>query len=149
MWVRCVRQHSVVLVQQFAQPSLEKSPLGLLLGETEGALVGGSGFRRSPQSSAEISPCRMCEVIVCQIAPREDGIDEGETRRRAVAHRHRRRAVQLDHWRGIGLKQHVVECHDLGPVRDGRVGRLGVHRRNRRLDCVRSDTTRRERPLHE
>ena len=34
-----------VSVRQFVQPSLEKLPFWLLLGETEGPFVGGSDFR--------------------------------------------------------------------------------------------------------
>ena len=51
-------------VRQLAQPSLEEPPLQLLLGETEGQLVGVSGFRCSPKSPAEIRSGRVCKVIV-------------------------------------------------------------------------------------
>jgi hypothetical protein len=43
-------------VRQLAQPSLKKSPLRLLLRETERPFVGGSGFRCSAQPPAEICP---------------------------------------------------------------------------------------------
>ncbi len=77
----------------------------------------------------------------------QDRVDEREPRRGAVAHRHRDRPVQRDHRGGIGAYQHVVESHDLGPVRGGRGGGLRVHRRDRGLQRVGADAARGERPL--
>ena len=44
-------------------------------------------------------PRRVGQVIVTQVAPGEDGIDEGKSRFRPVAHGHRDRSVELHHGR--------------------------------------------------
>ena len=98
-----------VSVRQFGQPSLEESPFRFLLRETEGPFVGVSGFRRSPQSPAEIRPRRMDQMIVPQIATCEDGVDERKTRQRAVMHRDRDSTIQLDYRRRLRPHQQVVE----------------------------------------
>src|SRR5574341_2551975 len=107
---------------QLAQPSLEKPPLRCLLRETQSPLVGHTGIRRSSQSPAEISPRRMSQVIVLEIAARQDGIDQGKSCRGAVAHRHCDSAIQFHYGRGLGPHQHVVEGNDLRPVRGGGAG---------------------------
>ena len=134
---------------ELGQPPLEKPPLRLLPREREGALVRGAGVRRSPEPPAQLRARGVRETVVQQIAALEDGVDERQTRRRAVAHRHRDRAVQLDHRGGVRSRQHVVEADDLRPVGRGGGRRLGVHRRDRRLNRVRADPPRRQRPLHE
>src|SRR5712691_4419456 len=140
---------STSLARQLGQPSLEKSPLRFLLGETQGLFVGGSSRRRAPESPAEIRPCRVRQVIVPEITAREDGVDEGKSRQRAVAHGHRRSAIQLYHGRWIGLQQQGIESDDLGPVRGGGTGCLRMHRGDRRLDGVWAEPARRQRPFHQ
>src|SRR3989442_16001417 len=76
---RCI-ERSTSLARQLGQPSLEKSPLRLLLSETQGLFVGGSGLRCAPESPAEIRPCRVRQVIVPEITARQDGVDEGKSR---------------------------------------------------------------------
>ena len=93
------------LTWQLGQPPLEKPPLRLLLSEAQGAFVRRASFLSSPQSPAQIRSCRMREVIVPQIAPCEDTINEHESRRRAVTHCHSHSPIQLDHRGGIGLEQ--------------------------------------------
>ena len=51
-------------VRKFAQPSLKKSPLRFLLREAQGSFVGGAGFRRLPEPTAEICPRRVDQMIV-------------------------------------------------------------------------------------
>jgi hypothetical protein len=58
----------------------------------------------------------MGQVVVLQIAPGKDGLDEGETHGGTIAHRDRYRAVQLDHRRRLDAEQNVVEPDDLAPV---------------------------------
>src|SRR3954453_6951710 len=73
---KCI-ERSTSLARQLGQPSLEESPLRLLLGEAQGLFVGGSGFRRAPESPAEIRPCRVRQMIVPEITAREDSVDVG------------------------------------------------------------------------
>ena len=72
-----------------------------------------------------------------------------QPRQRAVAHRDRRRAVQLDHRRRIGADEDVVERDDLRPVGRRRRRRLGVHRGDRRLQRVRTEPPQRQGALDE
>ena len=44
-------------------------------------------------------------MVVGEVAAREDGVDQGQARRRPVAHRHRDGAVQLDHRRRLGAQR--------------------------------------------
>lgn len=55
--------------RELPQPPLQKPPLRFLLGEGEDLLARSAGFRRSPQTPAEIRPRRMRQVILLQIAP--------------------------------------------------------------------------------
>ena len=63
-----------------------------------------------------------------------------------VPHRHRGRAVELDHRRRLGPQQHVVQSDDLRPVGLGGARRLGVHRGDRRLERVGAEASRRRAP---
>src|SRR2546426_4710379 len=60
-------------------PSLEKPPLRVLLCEAEGPLVGRPGLGRSPQAPAQIRPCRVRQVVVCEIAACQDSVDQGRS----------------------------------------------------------------------
>ena len=65
MWIGTMCEVlSAASVRQLAQPSLEKPPLRFLLGETEGPFLGGAGFCCLPQSTAEIRPRRVDQMIV-------------------------------------------------------------------------------------
>src|SRR5262245_10796925 len=88
---------STGLVMQFAQPSLNKPLFRLLLRETQGPLIGHTGILRSSQSPAEIGSRRMSQVIFLQIPARENGVDQGKSDRRTVAHGNGDGTVQLDH----------------------------------------------------
>src|SRR5687768_11235545 len=143
MWVGTMYEAMLAIsVLQLLQPSLEKSSLRLLLREAERPFVGASCFGGSSQPPVEIRPRRVRQVIVRQIAPREDGIDKGKTRQRALVHRHRYSAVQLDHGRRIRPHQDIIESDDLGPIRGGGAWRLGVHSRDGRLEYVWADPAR-------
>ena len=63
-------------LRQFGQPPLEKTPFRFLLRESKGSLVGGAGFHRSPQPPAEVRPRRMREVVVSEIALRQNSLDD-------------------------------------------------------------------------
>ena len=85
-----------VSVRDLGQPALEKPPLRLQPREAEGTFVGGAGVHRPPQSPAQVCPSGVGEMIIFQIATRQDRINQREASRGAVAHRHRHGAVQLD-----------------------------------------------------
>ena len=87
----------------------------------------------------------MGEVVVRQLPPRQDPVDERQPRLRAVAHGDRHGAVELDHRRGIDAQQDVVHTRDLCPVRGRAVARLGMHRGNHRLQRVGARAPERER----
>ena len=98
----------------------------------------------SSQPPAEIRARRVRQVVIVEIAAREDRVDEGKAGCRAVAHRHRHGAIQLDHGRWFDAQQHVVKSDDLAPVRGIGACRVGVHCRDRRLQRVRADAPGRE-----
>ena len=82
----------------------------------------------------------MQEVVAVEPV---DRVDEREAVLRALGHRHRDRAVQLDDRRGRELEQPAVEEGDLAPVGLG----LGVQGGDRGLELVRAGHAQRERPL--
>ena len=103
----------------------------------------------SSKATAQIGSRRMREVVLVEIAAGEDRIDDRQPRRRTVAHRDRRGAIQLDDRRRIGAQQHVVQADDLRPVRVGGRSRFGMHGGNRRLQRVRTEPAAGQRPLDE
>ena len=62
--------------RQLAEATLEKAALGLLPHEAERALVGGPRLRKSAQSPAEFSSHGMSEMIVGQLAARQNAVDQ-------------------------------------------------------------------------
>ena len=83
------------LLQSHRQTSFEEPPLGLLIRERQGALVGGPGFFVSSQPSQQFAARRVRELIVGQLPAREDRVDEREAGRRAIAHGHGGGAIQF------------------------------------------------------
>jgi hypothetical protein len=75
-------------MSRFVQPSLDEPPLGLLPGQFEGTLVGGVRVGRSPQPSEEVGSRSVCQVVGVEITALKDGVNQRQTRRRPVAHRH-------------------------------------------------------------
>lgn len=65
-----------VLPAHFHQPPLEKAPLRLLLRQFQRAFVGSSGFSRAAQSPTEIRSRRVRQMIIREIAAREDSVGE-------------------------------------------------------------------------
>jgi hypothetical protein len=63
-------------VRQVTQPPIEKPAFWFLLRQFQRPLIGGPGVRRFPQPTTEIRPRGMAQVIVRQIAVREDGVGE-------------------------------------------------------------------------
>ena len=87
----------------------------------------------------------MRETIIRQFTARENGIDERQARGGTVAHRHRHRAVQFDHRGRLKLRKQIIQADDLRPVGCGAAGRLRMHRRNRRLQAIRTRPALRQR----
>src|SRR5262249_5125645 len=78
---------------QFAKPFYREPPFRLQLRECQSAFVGGTGLGVSVQSSAQIRPGRMGQVIIPQIASGKDTVDNCQTRLRSVAHRNGHGAI--------------------------------------------------------
>ena len=129
------------LLLKLGKLPLEETPLWLLPREGQGPHVRGAGVRGSSKPAAQFRARSVCKTIVQKIAALEDGIDENQTRRRAVTHRHGHRSVQLDDRRRICSPHQVVEADDLRPVGRSGVGRVGVHCRDRGLNRVRPEAT--------
>src|ERR1700730_13914758 len=65
-----------------------------------------------------------------------EAFDEGQCRIRSLDLGDGDRAVECDHWARSDRLELVVELQDLPPVRDGRIGRVGVHGVDRCLNLV-------------
>ena len=92
--------------------------------------------RRAPNARSDTRSTRRVEQPV----------DQREPSRRPVTHRHRHGAIEGHHRRIIRAQQHVVERHDLPPVRRlPRSRRFGMDRRNRRLQRVGAEPARGDR----
>src|SRR5688500_13413571 len=63
---------------KLGEPAFEKPPLRLLPRERESALEGGAGIRGPSEPPAQLRPRRVCQAIIQQIAPLENGVDEGQ-----------------------------------------------------------------------
>src|SRR5690349_253550 len=98
---------------QLSQPPLQESAFRLLTGQLECTFEGSSGFRHASQASAQLAASRMSEPIILQVAPIENGVDQGETHGRAIPHRHRNGAVELDDRRRIGPLKDIIKTNDL------------------------------------
>src|SRR3954467_6788300 len=94
-----VSAFDIISPRQLAQAPLEEAALGLLAGEGEGARVGGAGVRGPSQAAEEVGAGGVREVVVGQLAAREEDVDERQAGGRAVAHGHGGGAVQLHHGR--------------------------------------------------
>ena len=96
--------------------------------------------RRPPASSRrleateQVGPRRVEEVVVVEIAG--EPLDQWQSGRRSVGHRHRHGPVQLDHGARRGGGEGAVEARDLGPVGVLGTRRPRVERRDRRLQLV-------------
>src|SRR5262245_50102740 len=77
------------------QPVPEERSLSLLIGQRQGALVGGPGLFISTQSSQQLATCGVRELIVGEITAREDRIDERKASRWAIAHCHSGSAIEF------------------------------------------------------
>src|SRR3989442_14735786 len=62
-----------ISVVQLSQPSFEKPALGLLPGERDRTLVGNACLRVLAQPPAQVRACRMRQVVIVEIAARQDG----------------------------------------------------------------------------
>src|SRR5262245_22265767 len=81
---------------ELGQAPLQESPLRFLPDEAEGPLIGGAGFLDLPQPPAKIRARRMRQVVVGQIAAREDRVDQFEAGSGTVPHGDRHGAIQFN-----------------------------------------------------
>ena len=100
----------------FRKASFEKPSFGLLLAEGERPLVGRSRFQRPAQSPAQVRPSRMREVVISQIATRQNFFNQLQTRLGAVAHRDGHGPIQLHYGGRFRPHQHVVKRDNPGPI---------------------------------
>src|SRR5436309_9547864 len=75
---------------QLAKPSLEQPPLRILDSQRQCALVGGARFGFTAQPPEQIRSGGVREVILPQLATREDRIDERQAVLRSIPHRDRK-----------------------------------------------------------
>src|SRR4051812_26392567 len=101
------------LGRDFRNPALQKPALRLLAGERERPLERHLRLDGPTQTAAELGARRVRAAVVAEIAAVEDGVHAGEPRGRAVAHRNRDGAVELDDWRRIHPQKRVVQADDL------------------------------------
>src|SRR5689334_102503 len=82
---------------QLAQPFLEETFLRFGRDQGECPLVGGAGVSAASESPAQVSPRRMSEMVVPQLAARDQRIDERKPGGRSLVHRDCGGAVELNH----------------------------------------------------
>ena len=134
---------------QFCQTAFQEAALRSLPGEFERTLVGRHSFREATESATQISTRGVREIIFAQVAARKEGVDQRDSRRRAVAHSDGRGPVELHHGRIFDAQQHVVKSHDLPPVgRRGGCG-FGVDGGDCGLQRVRPKSSRSQGPFHQ
>ena len=86
--------------------------------QSQRALVRRARFRRSGPGGGRDRRARSAPGDSPASSPRARmRVDQREAGRRAVAHRDRRGAIQLDDRRRLGAQQHVVQPDDLAPSR--------------------------------
>src|SRR3954468_21675934 len=139
-------QPSTLSHREVTYPFLKEPALWFLAGKRQCALERHPRVGDSSQPPAQLGTRRMREAVVAQIAAIEDRVDERQSGRRTVAHRDGDGAIQLDHRRRVRSQQHLIEAGDLRPVGLGGAGRLGVERRDRRLDRIRTRPCRERSP---
>ena len=71
----------------------------------------------TPKAAAQVGARRVRQVVVLELAARQDAVDQREARRRTVAHRDGHRAIQLDDRRRVRARQHVVQARRSAPSR--------------------------------
>lgn len=122
---------------QFIQPPREKPPPRLLARKRERAFVLSAGLLRSSQPPTQFAAGRMRRRVIDQLAARQNGIDQIQTRRGTVTHRDRDGAVQFDDRRWpLDAPQRIVQSDNLSPIGCRCVGRVRMDRRDGRLQRI-------------
>src|SRR6476620_11573585 len=99
----------VVMCSELREPLLQKPAFRLLLSQLECALVRGASFSGLPEPAIKSGACGMRKVIVAEVARRKQRIDQGNSRRRTVTHRHGPGPIERDRRRGTDRRQQIVE----------------------------------------
>lgn len=131
----------------FPKASVKETAFGFLLGQSQSPFIGFAGLGRSSQPAAQIGAGCVSQVVVGQIAIRQDVVDQAKPCCGAVSHRNRDRLIQGDDWRRLDSRERVVQLDDLMPVRSSSGRGVGMNGRDRGLDRVRANRRRRECPL--
>src|SRR5260221_11508262 len=100
-----IRRSSAVgkSVGELVKPPFQEPLLGFLARQRESTLIGGARVRGAAEPAVEVGAGGMGEVIVGEVATRQDRLDEGEAGGRSVALGDRHRPGQLDDRRGVEL----------------------------------------------
>ena len=126
--------------REFTQPSLEEPAFRRLLVQTQGSLIGGTGFRGTlTQPSAQVGARGVGQVVVAQVAARQDRRRSAQGRP-AGPSRMATATARFNSTTGDGSMrdQHVVQPTILRPV--GRGGRRMPRRarpQSRPASCTR------------
>lgn len=97
--VRCSAPHFLRAKNksEFRETFLQKSPRRFELCESQRPLIGNSSLLEFPQSSQQVSPGGVREIVVLQVAAREDRVNEPQSGFWRISHRNGDRPVQFDH----------------------------------------------------
>ncbi len=92
---------------------MQKAALRLLPGKPEGAAVGCLCLVDAPEPAVQVRAYGVGRVIIHELSPVEQGIDERQPGGRPVTHGHGDGPVEFDDRRLACLQEHIVETHDL------------------------------------
>src|SRR5689334_1695910 len=81
---------------QFTQSAFKEAAFGLLTRQIEGALISLAGLGGFPEPPKKIRPGGVRKMVIEQFFPFVQIVDEGDSRRRSIAHGDRHRTIQLD-----------------------------------------------------
>jgi hypothetical protein len=83
------------VILEFGDPSFEEPPLRIRSRQVTRALVGESRLVPPIQSTEQIGPGGMCQMMVVEGAALEQSIDRPNAGRGTVPHRNRNGAIEL------------------------------------------------------
>src|SRR5690606_18836839 len=82
---------------QLVQPAREKTALRLQPGQLEGTLERSTRVSHATESATQLRTGRVQQMVILEVAPIADALDERQPGRRTVTHGDGNRTVQLDH----------------------------------------------------
>jgi hypothetical protein len=81
---------------QFLEPLFEEAPGRLLCGQLDGAFVGLARLGAAAEAAAEVRARGMRELVLVEIAVRQQAVELRETGFGPIAHGHRDAAIEFD-----------------------------------------------------